>query len=197
MSASEFGEGPKKETVYSGPTPGTQGTVYSGPSVQTGAGTVYNGPAVGTVYNGPPSGGTVYNGAPGPVAGSALGGYRVAAVNVGAVKGARIFYVLAAFTTLRTILLFAGVQQLTLGANRIAADSMQLVLVINIVVIGILVLLGIFTQRGSKTALTIGLVLYSIDTALLLFNPAGNIVYLVVHGLFLYYLFSAYRQFAD
>jgi hypothetical protein len=200
MSDSGFGPNSKAGTVYSGPTPvGTTGTIYGGPTPPppSAGGTVYNGSAAGgTVYSGPSGAGTVYNGAsigataPRPGLGNV-------AVNAGAKKGARVFYVLAAFTALRTVLLFFGVQQLTLGANRAVADSLQLVVVVNLVVVGILVLLGIFTGNGSKIALLIGMVLYGVDTALLLINPGPNVVYIIVHGIFLYYLFDAYRQFAD
>src|SRR5215472_2026595 len=146
MSSSSFGQGPKKETIYSGPAPSTQGTVYNGPAA---GGTVYNGPVGGTAYQGP-TGGNGYN----P---SAQGAQLV---NAGARKGARIFYVIAGFTALRTLLLFAGVQQLTLGANRMVEGNPQLILMVNVVVIGIFVALGVFTQRGSKTALLIGMLLY-------------------------------------
>lgn len=199
MSDSGFGSNSKGGTVYSGPTPvGTTGTIYGGPTPPPPAGgTVYGGPVVGgTIYGGPPNAGTVYNGAPARST-TARPGIESGTVHAGARKGARVFYVLAAFTALRTVLLFFGVQQLTLGANRAVADSLQMVLVVNLVVVAILVLLGIFTGNGSKIALLIGMVLYGVDTALLFLDPGPNVVYIVVHGIFLYYLFNAYRQFAD
>jgi hypothetical protein len=199
MSDSGFGPNSKGGTVYNGPSPiGTTGTVYGGPTPPPPAvGTVYNGPAVGgTVYNGPSNAGTVYNGAPaGSIPQPALGNNR--AVNTGARSGAVIFYIIAGFTAFRTLLLFSGVQQLTLGANRAVAGNLQSVLLVNLVAIGIFALLGVFTQKGNKVALVIGLVLYSLDTVLLLINPGANIVFIAVHGYFLYRLFSAYRQFAD
>jgi hypothetical protein len=84
-----------------------------------------------------------------------------------------------------------------LGANRAVAGDMQSILLVNLVAIAIFALLGVFTQNGSKAALVIGMVLYGLDTALLLINPGGNIVFIAVHGYFLYRLFNAYRQFAD
>jgi hypothetical protein len=189
MADATFRQGGQKGTVYNGPLPPAKGTVYNGPSVPPTGGTVYNGPAPGgTVYNGPAAGPTT----PRYSAGAA------SAVNVGAKKGANLFYVIAGFTALRTLLLFTGVQQLTLGANRMFAGDPTSILMVNAVVIGIFVALGIFTQRGSKVALLIGIGLYAIDMGLLLIGDAtANIVYIGVHGLFLYYLFNAYRQFAD
>jgi hypothetical protein len=191
MSSGGFGQGPKKETVYSGPVPGSQGTVYGGPTTNTTEGTVYNGPGSGSVYQGPTSASGY-----GPAMQSVRQG--TPSVNAGARKGAGIFFVISAFTALRTILLFAGVQQLTLGANRIAEGDIQLILIINVVVIAIFVTLGVLTKRGSKTALLIGMLLYGADLVLLLVSNAGaNVIYIVVHGLFLFYLFNAYRQFTD
>lgn len=167
-------------------------TVYDGPTIQT---------SEGTVYNGPVPGGTVYQGsAPTTAYNPALQALRSArpTVNVGARKGASIFFVIAGFTALRTLLLFAGVQQLTLGANRMVADDPRSILIVNGLIIAIFVGLGIFTRLGSKMALMIGMLLYAADTVLLLIGDAGgNVVFIGIHVLFLYYLFNAYRQFAD
>jgi hypothetical protein len=179
MADATFRQGGQKGTVYNGPLPPAKGTVYNGPSVPATGGTVYNEPAAGSTTP------RYSAGAP-------------PAINVGAKKGASIFYVIAGFTALRTLLLFTGVQQLTLGANRMFAGDLTSILMVNAVVIGIFVALGIFTQRGSKPALLIGIALYAIDMGLLLMGDAtANIIYIGVHALFLYYLFNAYRQFAD
>jgi len=190
MADATFRQGGQKGTVYNGPLPPAKGTVYNGPTVPPTGGTVYNGPATGgTVYNGPTAGAPTSRYAAGPAA---------TTVHAGAKKGASIFYVIAGFTALRTLLLFAGIQQLTLGANRMFAGDTTSILLVNAVIIGIFVVLGIFTQRGNKMALLIGMVLYAIDTGLLLMGDiSANIVYIGLHVLFLYYLFSAYRQFAD
>lgn len=189
MADANFRQGGQKGTVYDGPLPPAKGTVYNGPSVP---------PAGGTVYNGPTPGGTGYSG---PAGGATTPRYSTGAapaINVGAKKGANIFYVIAGFTALRTALLFTGVQQLTLGANRMFAGDTTSILMVNAVVIGIFVVLGVFTQRGKKAALLIGMALYAIDTVLLLIgDAAANVIYIGVHVLFIYYLFNAYRQFAD
>lgn len=196
MSDSGIGSNSKGGTVYSGPSPvGTTATIYGGPTPPPPAvgGTVYNGPAIGgTVNSGPSAAGTVYNGA--PVGTTARAGFGNTAVNVGARKGARFFYGIAGITVLRTLLIYFGVQKLNVAID---PDKLQMALVIDLVAAGIFGLIGFFTQNGSKTALVIGMVLYGGDTVLMLFNPAPNAVYIVIHVLFLYYLFNAYRQFAD
>lgn len=189
MADATVRQGGQKGTVYNGPPLPAKGTVYNGPSVPPAGSTVYNGPAPGaTMYSGPAAGATTtrYSAGAAP------------AINVGAKKGANIFYVIAGFTALRTVLLFTGVQQLTLGANRMVAGDPTSILIVNAVVIGIFLALGVFTQRGSKVALLIGMGLYAIDTVLLLMgDAAANIIYIGVHVLFIFYLFNAYRQFAD
>jgi hypothetical protein len=191
MADATFRQGGQKGTVYDGPPLPVKGTVYNGPSVPASGGTVYKGPA---------PGGTVYNGAAAgaPPTSRYAAAPAATGVNVGARKGANIFYVIAGFTALRTLLLFAGVQQLTLGANRMVAGDQTSILMVNAVVIGIFVALGIFTQRGYKVAVLIGMALYGIDTVLLVMGDASaNIIFIGVHLLFIYYLFNAYRQFAD
>jgi hypothetical protein len=180
MSNAGFGQGPKQETIY------------GGSNIKTSEGTVYNGPVGGTVYQGPAQTNGYSPSAQAPRMATPATG------NAGARKGAGIFFVIAGFTALRTLLLFAGVQQLTLGANRMVAENPSMILIVNAVVIGIFVLLGVLTKRGSKAALLIGMLLYAADLVLLLLGNAGaNVVYIVVHGLFLFYLFNAYRQFGD
>ena len=52
-----FGQGPKKETVYSGPTPGMDNKAFAQGTAPGTTGTVYSGPSStqGTVYGGPSS----------------------------------------------------------------------------------------------------------------------------------------------
>jgi len=180
-----------KGTVYNGPAPATQGTVYNGPSVQTGGGTVYNGPAPGgTVYNGP---------APGATAPGYSTRQAVATVNVGAAKGAKIFYTIAAFTAINTVLMFVGIRfAIGVGNFPLIGATQSTMILVNLIGAGLFVLLGVFTQGGSKLALLTGMLLYAGDLVLLLMNDAGlHIISIVIHGLFLFYLYNAFREFAD
>src|SRR5580765_719121 len=146
------GPGTKKETVYSGPgpqarqtptaasyngmPPGTTGTIHNGPT----GGTVYNGPAAGTVYNGQGSG-TVYNPRQSAPRSSSMG------ADPAAVKGSNFFFAIAIFSALNTVLLLSGATTV-LGSgvttSKVAAQgAMTAIMVMNVVIVGIFVLLGI------------------------------------------------------
>lgn len=188
MSNAGFGQGPKTETVYGGPAPAARGTVYGGPTTQTAEGTVYNGPVGGTVYQGPAATPTI-----GPRSATRTG----ITSNAAAVRGARIFYLVAGMTVLRTVLIFAGVQILTKTAN-LQGPAMMALVAVNATVVAIFVLLGFFAQRGSKIAFLIGMLIYAADLVLLLVNNAvSNVFSIVIHGLVLYYLFSNFRQLPE
>jgi hypothetical protein len=203
MPDSPFKQDVQKGTVYSGPASQTKGTVYNGPAPAT-QGTVYNGPSIqtkgGTVYNGPSPAGTVYNG-PAPSIAAPQYGTRpgTTAVNVGAVKGAKIFYTIAGFTAINTVLMFIGIRfAIGVGNFRLSGATLGTIILVNVVGAGLFVLLGVFTQGGSKIAFLTGMLLYAGDLVLLLMNDAGlHIISIVIHGLFLFYLFSAFREFAD
>lgn len=201
--------GAKKETVYSGPSPqpkqssgpsapassSSGSTVYGGPAPKAG-GTVYNGLGTGsTVYGNQPAAGTVYN----PARQSAAARPQSGA-NAGSSKAGSVFFVIAGFSAINTVLLLASapfVMAIGLAVTRIRAEGqMGAVLAINAVAIGIFVALGFFASRGSRAAFLIGLLLYAGDTALLLLsdNPALHVVSIIVHGIFLFSIFKGFRQ---
>jgi hypothetical protein len=201
------GPGTKKETVYSGPGPQAKPTQnaasYNGMPPGT-TGTVYNGPSGGTVYNGPASGGTVYNG---PGSSDTVYNPRQSAArptlsgpDPAAAKGSNYFFAIAIFSALNTVLMLAGAATV-LGSGVTTSKvsnqgAMTAILVVNVVIVGIFVLLGIAARSGSKPAFIIGMVIYGADTALLLLSghPELHVVGFVVHGIFLFGLFSAFRQ---
>ena len=211
MSNTTFGPGAgtKKETVYSGPSPQPrQGTVSSGPSSAPAGGTVYGGLTPGTnggsVHGGPAAGGTVYNG---PGSGSVYNpqGQNAAArpvqagMNTGGAKGGAVFFVIAGFSAINTMLLLASapfVLALGLAVTRVRANGdVGPVLILNAVAIGLFVVLGIFAMKGSKAAFIVGLLLYAGDTTLLLSdNAALHLPSIVVHAIFLFSIFKAFRQ---
>lgn len=203
MPDSTFRRSVQKGTVYNGPASQTKGTVYNGPAPAT-QGTVYNGPSIptrgGTVYNGPSPGGTVYN-RPAPSVAAPRYGSRPAAatINVGAGKGAKIFYTIAGFTAINTVLMFIGIRfAIGVGNFRLIGATQSTIILVNLIGAGVFVLLGVFTQGGSKIAFLTGMLLYAGDLVLLLMNDAGlHIISIVIHGLFLFYLFSAFRELPD
>lgn len=200
--------GAKKETVYSGPSPQPQqtsppaatssggGTVYGGPTPKPAGGTVYSGVGTGsTVYGNQPAPGTVYS----PARQGSVARPVQPATNAGSSKAGSVFFVIAGFSAINTILLLASapfVMAIGLAVTRIRAEGeMGAVLAINAVAIGIFVALGFFASRGSKAAFIIGALLYAGDTALLLLdNPALHVVSIIVHGVFLFSIFKGLRQ---
>jgi hypothetical protein len=195
------GPAEKRETIYSGPPLQTsQGTVYNGPSTSIGR-SVYDGPAPG-----PKTGGTVYGG-PAPAApnyGPAGTVYNprqtatqfpVPQTDPAGVKGGNVFFAIAIFTALRTALIAAGVQALGSGYT-IAQDQVAKLVVINVLIIGVFVMIGIFARHGSKAAFIVGMLLYGADTVLLVLspNPETHIAGIVVHVIFLVGLFQSFRQ---
>jgi hypothetical protein len=170
-------------------------TVYGG-SAPKAAGTVYNGlDADSAVYGNQPASATVYN----PARQGAVARPAQTRANAAPSKAGSVFFIIAGFSAINTILLLAGapfVMAIGLAVTRIRAEGqMGTVLAINAVVIGIFVALGFFASRGSKAAFIIGLLLYAGDTALLLLdNPALHVVSIIVHGIFLFSIFKGLRQ---
>jgi hypothetical protein len=207
MSNTTIGPGTKKETVYSGPSqPSKQGTVYNGPAPTSG--TVYDGPAMkpgggGTVYGGPGAGGTAY----GSPAGTVYTPSRLAtnhqpvvpAHDPAARKGGNIFFAIAIFSAINTALIIAG-SSIVLGmgatTSKDAQGQINTLVMINVLVIGVFVLLGIFARQGSKAAFIIGMLLYAGDTVLLLVSgdPSAHVAGIVVHVILLVGLFKSFSQ---
>ena len=205
------GAGTKKETVYSGPSPQPrQSAVSSGPPPAPAGGTVYGGLAPGTnggmiskapaatetVYNGSGTGGTVYN----PARQNAAARPLQDTTNTGGAKGGAIFFVIAAFSALNTVLILAHapfVMAIGLAVTRVRADGdLGPVLALNVIALGIFVALGVFAMKGSKAAFLLGLLLYAGDTALLLLSgdAAMHLPSILVHGFFLFSIVKAFRQ---
>ena len=209
MSNTTIGPGTKKETVYSGPSqPSKQGTVYNGPAPSSG--TVYDGPAMkppagGTVYGGPAPGNTAYGS---PAVGTVYTPSRLAtnqqpvtpAHDPAARKGGNIFFAIAIISAINTALIIAG-SSIVLGmgsstSKDAAQGQINSFVMINVLVIGVFVLLGIFARQGSKAAFIIGMLLYAGDTVLLLVSgdPSAHVAGIVVHVILLVGLFKSFSQ---
>jgi len=173
MPDTPAGTGVKKETVY------------GGPGAQPNAG--------GTVYNGPGLNGTTTQ---------STGPARPVQPRAGATgsKSGNVFFLIAAFSAINAVLIMSKapiVFALGLAITRVSPDSpLGFVLLLNVIAIGTFAALGIFAARGAKAAFLIGLLLYAGDAVILLLspNPALHIVSIVVHGIFLFSIFKAYRQ---
>jgi len=117
-----------------------------------------------------------------------------------AVKGSNFFFAIAIFSALNTVLILSGATTV-LGSGTTTSKiggqgAMGAILVVNVVIVGIFVLLGIAARSGSKPAFIIGMLIYGADTALLLLSghPELHVVGFVIHGIFLFGLFNAFRQ---
>jgi hypothetical protein len=198
----------KKETVYSGPPlPPKQGTAQNGP-LSAAAGTVYQGPAPqigGTVYGGQATGGTVYSGPGGGTVynprQTTVQPQAVPTCHSGATKGAGLFFLIAGFSVINTLLILAHapfVMALGLAVTRLFGPEapMANILFLNVMAVGVLVLLGAFVRQGSKAALLAGMLLYGGDTALFFVvgNAALHVPSIIVHVLFLVGMFKAFGQ---
>jgi hypothetical protein len=182
--SSGFGQGPKKETVYSGPALGVkQAPAYNSMATASGGGTVYNGPT---------PGGTTYSGPARPAA-PPVAQPPAAQTSTGATKGAGIFFVIAGFTAINMVLVFAGVR-FAIGIGSTDATNQAAFVAGNAIAICIFILLGVFAKQGSKAAFIIGMLLYGADLVMLVMNPQLRIASIVVHGFFLFRLFQAFRE---
>ena len=198
MPNTTFGSAARKETVYGGPGPQSQGTVYGGPAPASAGGTVYNGPSAGgTVYGGA-SAGTVYK----PPRPSAADGSKPD-VSIGASRGSKILFAIAGFSVLNTLMILGGshtVLGIGLTLSKFSdGTSVPAVMVLNILGVGLFALLGIFARNGSAAAVMIGTLLYAGDGLLLFLtgDPAAHILGLVFHGVLIISLFKSFTQLQD
>jgi len=198
MSTDQFGQSPKKETVYSGPSPVSAGGSSYGVATAPRKETVYNGPASGgTVYGGPGTTETAY----GPAQSA-----RRAAVSTSSTGGkeANTFFLIAVLSLVNTLLMSSGAMlamAVGLGITRvifkqtlISGGDATPVYVLTAALIAVFVALGVFARRGSSTAFLVGMLLYGADTIVLgLDDLAVHIPSIVVHCLFLVAMFRGYR----
>jgi hypothetical protein len=207
MSNTTFGPGTKKETVYRGPGPQPRLGAFNGPTPKPEGSSVYRGPAPrtnkGTVHSVPTSGGTVFNTGTGgtiynPARLNPVGRSVKPVTNTSGPMAGALFFLIAGFTAVNAVLGLAGAPfaiALGLGVTR-ASMTMPEMAALNAVAIGLFVALGVFTIKGNKAACLTGLLLYGADTAFLLFpgDAALHLFSLVVHGMFLFSIFKAFRQ---
>jgi hypothetical protein len=188
----------KKETVYSGPSPQAQGTVYSGPASGSAGGTVYNGPGTGNTAYGGPAAGTVYK----PPRPAAADGAK-ADMPVGASKGSGILFAIAGFSVVNTLLVLGGsniVLGIGLTVSKFASGiSGPGLILLNVIAVGFFALLGIFARSGSRAAILIGMLLYLGDGLMLFMSgdPSAHIPGLIVHGILTIGLFKSFSDLHD
>src|SRR5438874_4952356 len=178
-----FGQGPKKETVYNGPTPGMDNKAFAqGPAPGT-TGTVYSGPSStqGTVYGGPSS--TTTSGAKAPVQDG---------MDPAVLRSANWFFWIAALSLVNSIIAMSGGNWqffLGLGVSQVldaiggfgGSAGHVIALIMNLFIAGVVSLFGIFARKGQKWAFLVGMILYAGDG--IIFIMAGEIRSVIFHGL--------------
>lgn len=185
----DTGQAPKKETVYGGSTPAMDNKAFAQPSGSTG--TVYGGPTTttqGTVYGGASSPGTVFDESK-FVAKKPDASVAIKATTTRVRWATLRFFVVAAVSLVGVFIYWPDEPALAISSG---------------VVCAIFLAIGIFAFRLHKSAFIAGLVVYALDTCLLLFQAittdGGFILYIksiVVHGIILYRLWVAYGHLQD
>lgn len=168
MPSGEFGQSPKKETVYNGPAITRSVTTE-------------------TVYGGTQPGETKYGYTRALVSG------KNPAMTAETAKAGNIFFVIALFFLINTAFLGSHlklVKMIELGIARIPLGMQQTgetgsIFVFAAIVLAILVTLGIFARRGSSAAFAIGILLYGMDTYLLGDDPGLGYQTICMHFIFL------------
>lgn len=148
-----FGQTPKKETVYSGPTPPMDNQAFGQPAASGTAGGSSNTGSAGTAVR--------------------------AGVSPQVVAGASWFFWIAALSLVNSFITMSGSNWhfilgmgVTLVMDVIGAHTGSVgtvvAFVVNLVIAGIVVLFGVFARKGQKWAFLVGMVLYTCDGVLLL-----------------------------
>jgi hypothetical protein len=165
------GQAPKKETVYSGPTPGMDNAQYAQPS----ASTVSSGPA-------PAAAGTVFDES--KFVARKVDSSRAREVTTRKVRRQTWrFFIVAGLSLVEVMLYWASDPLFAISAGMVCA---------------VFLAIGIFAYRLSRTAFYIGTGIYAAQTLLLLylffFSDGGFLFWaepLVIHALIVYRLWVA------
>ena len=189
-----FGQAPKKkETVYSGPTPGMDNKAFTMASVPG---------ASGTVYNGPTPGGTVYGGpSPAPAAaGTVFDEGKFVAKKPDASVAIKATTTRVRWATLRFFVVAAIslIEAIYYGSDR------PILSIYDGIVFVVFLTIGIFAFRLSRVAFLVGMSIYVMGTLLLIFLAimidGGFILFIydiAIHILIVYRLWVAYGHLEE
>jgi hypothetical protein len=106
--------------------------------------------------------------------------------------GGDIYFVVGLASTLIVDTLFVEIAK---GATDVSLVVKLIGLVISIVIAGIFALFGLFASRGKNWAFIVGMVLYLLDTLLML--AFQEWMGLIFHGFFLFGLFGGWRALSE
>jgi hypothetical protein len=109
-------------------------------------------------------------------------------------SGASWFYWIAALSLINSLMSVSGkgfAFALGLGMTKVFAELGQgvtgIVLALDLSATGLFVLFGVFAHKRQTWAFVTGMVLFTVDTILVLLQ--GSMISVALHGLALYYLF--------
>jgi hypothetical protein len=170
-----FGQSPKKDTVYSGPTPPMDNQAFAKAPTSGTTGTVYGGPS--------PTQGTVY----GASSSTRAAAPASAGMDPAVIKGANWFFWIAGLSAFYSLLALGGFQKYPIfgmGVTMLAGPTA------GFIAAGVVALLGYFARQGQKWAFLVGMALYAIDGIALFTN--GIYFGVAFHA---YALFCIFRGF--
>ncbi len=130
-----------------------------------------------------------------PVAGAPTGGGPVNPAAVAHMRsGASWFYWIAALSLINSLTSLSGkgfAFAIGLGITHVFAelgkDAKGIVLAFDLLATGLFVLFGVFAHKGHTWAFAAGMVLFALDTLLVLLQQ--SLISVALHGLVLYFLF--------
>jgi len=204
MSITQIGRSAKKETVYNGPDLSARPVRNNGGAAAAGTvATVYSGPTPGIGVSAG-SAGTVYD----PVRQRAMLDHAALSATMQrdfeVSKAGRIFYAIAALTTVNTIMAAMSIpwaMGIGLGVARFFDQQLRrggdagAVMLVNGAAVAMFIILGIFAQHASKGALLIGFTLYGIDMGLLFMDGfVAHAPSLLVHSLLLVGIYRTFKH---
>jgi hypothetical protein len=186
------GEGPKKDAVYGGPTPGIDNKALNKPPAPGTAGTVYGGTAAtqGTVYGGPSAPGTVFDESKFTTKSKKADASVAIKATTRRVRATAIgFFIVAGISLLEAIFFWSDDTPYAISSA---------------VVFTLFLIIGVFTFRLSRVALLVAIAIYLLDTLFLLFQAfttegglMSSIFALAIHAFILYRLWMTYGQLEE
>lgn len=200
MSITEIGRSAKKETVYNGPDLSARQVRNN---VATTPATVYSGPTTGIGMSAG-LGGTVFDAARHRAMQDHAALSATMQRDVEVSKAGRIFYIIAALTSVNTIMAALSIPWalgIGLGVTRVFDQQLRhgadagAVMLVNGAAVALFIILGVFAQHASKGALLIGFTLYGIDMGLLFMDGfVAHVPSLLVHGLLLVGIYRTFKH---
>lgn len=76
----------------------------------------------------------------------------------------------------------------------LSQGQIAVVLVLNVLIAGVFVAIGMFARKGSSVAFLIGILLYGLDMLLLCTDFTRHVAAVAVHAFFIFNMIRAWRE---